>query len=448
MPLVRKGPGCAGCPLQAFGDFMVPDRLVEGAPVLVYGQNPGADEEAQGRPFVGKTGQLMDSCYLPLAGLRRPAISCGNAIRCRVKGTNDLPELSSTVAREALAHCTRAYHEVPPGTRLIVAQGAYALHALTGEGLGQGRTVNSWRGYMLSYAPCHESHHSPPMGIWAPSGPSDLPVFATLHLAGLYNDPTLKLPTQADWHKVRSILAHEWPAPLPPIRTSPVEVLAPLSAFDTEFTIDTGALLRYSYFDGADLHVVERDMMSVIQVPAGRCTVVMQNAPADLDYFEALLDPEGVSRVSYEDTSYMHSVLWTDMPHGLDFLGSLYGRTNRWKHLFKANELEYSAGDAVGTLDVFSALRKALAADPDSRWVYEECVRPQIEVIAEATREGLRVDQVKAQEFLRELSGRRREAELMATAAVGWPVNVGSPTQLAYELYKVQGLKAPRKGRR
>lgn len=124
------------------GRGFVPDELVESTAVLVYGQNPGEEEERQGRPFVGKTGQEMERTYFPVAGLvRGENVSIGNALRCRWQGGNTLP--SGKVLDAAIAHCTQAHLRVPGGTRLIVAQGAVAWKALGGPG-----KISDWRGFL------------------------------------------------------------------------------------------------------------------------------------------------------------------------------------------------------------------------------------------------------------------------------------------------------------
>ena len=62
--MIGKPEACKGCPLYGDGQGFVPDDLVPGARVAVIAQNPGSDEEQQGTPMVGKTGQMLNSHYL------------------------------------------------------------------------------------------------------------------------------------------------------------------------------------------------------------------------------------------------------------------------------------------------------------------------------------------------------------------------------------------------
>src|SRR5438132_352171 len=119
--MLRKGPGCVGCPMYGTGDGFVPDEIRD-VPVLVLAQNPGAQEEVgervigydyvRGRripltatnpsgpaPLIGPTGFDLVQEYLPLAGLTRAEVSLANVLKCRAivngKRTNDLPPRSA-----------------------------------------------------------------------------------------------------------------------------------------------------------------------------------------------------------------------------------------------------------------------------------------------------------------------------------------------------------------
>src|SRR3990172_4160923 len=247
---MKKPSSCAGCPFEHTSREWVPDELREGAEVMIVGQNPGVDEIAQGRPFVGKTGAMMDAKYLKDAGLTRDDVSVGNAIRCRWKDTNDLPPIASVELKGALAHCTRAHFRIPSGTWLLVAQGDYAAMMLTGRTVSDGDTSTGWRGYLLPYI---EQPPIVPAEPWVPL-PGDLPVLVTVHLARLFREPWLTLPTRRDWTKVPRILRHLWPSQPPRFIDVPPETWPDTFTFDTEFYRKEGRedgdpdtrLVRYS----------------------------------------------------------------------------------------------------------------------------------------------------------------------------------------------------------
>ena len=142
---MRKPPSCQGCPMYQDGDGFVPDELVEGSEVFVLGQNPGAEEEREGKPFVGKTGQAMLNEYFPIANLvRGENVSIGNTLKCRWRKSNNLP-IGKTLM-DAVAHCTKSHLRFPQSTRLVVAQGALATKVMTQN---NDISITDWRGFLL-----------------------------------------------------------------------------------------------------------------------------------------------------------------------------------------------------------------------------------------------------------------------------------------------------------
>ena len=127
----------------------VPDEIVEDAEVFVLAQGPGGDEEREGRPMVGRTGDMMEREFFPRASLERGHVSIGNVIRCRWQRngtrTNDLPP--EAILKPAMAQCQEAYFRPPPSTKLIVAQGALAWRAM-----GQDTSIMKWRGFLAPEA--------------------------------------------------------------------------------------------------------------------------------------------------------------------------------------------------------------------------------------------------------------------------------------------------------
>lgn len=432
---------CLGCPFYGNGDGFVPDELRDGAVVLVYGHVPSRQDALEAKPYTGAQGTLLETKFLPLAGLTRDQVSIGHAIRCH-RPLKDTPEVQSIEARVAIEHC-KVHEKVPASTRLVVTQGPYSLYSMTGEGIGKDRTISSWRGWAL---PQKSKLGFPNSEIWSPSA-QDVPVLATLHFGMLQADPHMQIPTKRDWQKVGKILKGAWPEPMPPIQVLPPASWPAAAAFDTEFNRYTKELIRYSLawrhnhpyvyvVEAADAHVVPS-----LVVPQPR--VILQNAWADIPYLDRLL-PNGYE---LEDTMLADAVLWSDLPHDLDFLGSMYARTNRWKHLVESNPLVYSGADALGTWDVWIEQAKQLARDPLlEREIYRGRMLPLIPIIARAHSEGMRVDKTAAQAALVQLEGLLGSYTAKAQANVGWPLNLGSPPQVQRQLYEVEGLKVKRGG--
>jgi uracil-DNA glycosylase len=104
---------------------MVPGEGSPTAAVMLVGEAPGAQEDEQGRPFVGRAGRLLDE-LLREAGLERDAVYITNVVKARPPGNRDpraaevlhwmpwleaelalvQPRLVVPLGRHALAHFT------------------------------------------------------------------------------------------------------------------------------------------------------------------------------------------------------------------------------------------------------------------------------------------------------------------------------------------------------
>jgi len=154
----------------------------------------------------------------------------------------------------------------------------------------------------------------------------------------------------------------------------------------------------------------------------------MHQADADIDRLDTFF---GGTEVLHEDTMYAHHALHSELAHGLDFLGSLYARTNRWKHLVSISPITYSAADSYGTWDVWQGLRGELARDPQSEWVYRNCLLPLLRIVARARRVGIKVDSVRAARSVQSLQDAQLGQVRISQAAAGWPMNLGSNAHVA-----------------
>ncbi len=73
---------CSKCRLAELRRNVVFGEGDPKAGLFVIGEAPGADEDAQGRPFVGRSGQLLDKILLAI-GFERGDVYIGNIIKCR-----------------------------------------------------------------------------------------------------------------------------------------------------------------------------------------------------------------------------------------------------------------------------------------------------------------------------------------------------------------------------
>jgi uracil-DNA glycosylase family 4 len=93
--------GCTKCELSRTRHSVV---FGEGAPdarLMFVGEAPGADEDAQGRPFVGRAGKLLDKMIAAM-GLAREEVYIANILKCRPPGNRDPLPLEAAACRPYL----------------------------------------------------------------------------------------------------------------------------------------------------------------------------------------------------------------------------------------------------------------------------------------------------------------------------------------------------------
>lgn len=76
---------CELCKTRTRTVFGVGDRSAD---LMVIGEAPGADEDRQGEPFVGRAGQLLNAMLLAI-GLERSQVFIANVLKCRPPGNRD-----------------------------------------------------------------------------------------------------------------------------------------------------------------------------------------------------------------------------------------------------------------------------------------------------------------------------------------------------------------------
>lgn len=126
----------AGCTQTVFG---VGD---EKADWLFVGEGPGADEDAQGEPFVGQAGKLLDNMLAAIKLKRGRNVYIANIVKCRPPG-NRTPETDEVAT--CFPYLQRQIELIRP--RLIVALGKTAATSL----LGRDETLASLRGNLHRY---------------------------------------------------------------------------------------------------------------------------------------------------------------------------------------------------------------------------------------------------------------------------------------------------------
>ena len=108
------------------------------ADIMMIGEGPGADEDMQGIPFVGKAGQLMNQAFKGL-GINRDDIYIANIVKCRPP-QNRVPEVDE--ATSCLNYLRNQVILVKP--KIIVLLGSTALKNILGKEYGITSARGKW----------------------------------------------------------------------------------------------------------------------------------------------------------------------------------------------------------------------------------------------------------------------------------------------------------------
>ena len=88
--VAEEASGCTRCKLATAGRTQVVFGMGNPeADLMFVGEGPGAEEDKQGLPFVGRSGQLLDKILLEELGLTRDHVYIQNVVMCRPPGNRD-----------------------------------------------------------------------------------------------------------------------------------------------------------------------------------------------------------------------------------------------------------------------------------------------------------------------------------------------------------------------
>ena len=139
---VRRDLGeCARCKLASGRTRIVFGVGDPRAELMFVGEGPGADEDLQGEPFVGKAGQLLTK-MIEAMGYRRGEVYIANVVKCRPPGNRD-PETDEIAACEPFLKAQIA----AVGPKVVVALGRFAVQTLLRDPTPISRQRGRWRDY-------------------------------------------------------------------------------------------------------------------------------------------------------------------------------------------------------------------------------------------------------------------------------------------------------------
>jgi DNA polymerase len=174
--LYRSICDCQKCPLGKTRIHFVFGSGDPAAEVLFVGEAPGADEDEQGLPFVGRAGQLLTKIIESTQTWKREDVFIANVLKCRPPGNRPPQPDEVETCRPYLEAQIQLIRP-----KLIVAMGASAAQALLKTKEAVGKLRGSW----------HDL--------------SGVPLRVTYHPAALLRDPKYKRDV---WEDMKVITSH------------------------------------------------------------------------------------------------------------------------------------------------------------------------------------------------------------------------------------------------
>ncbi len=168
-----------GCSLKQTATHMVFSDGLPSADIMVIGEAPGAEEDRQGKPFVGMSGQLLDKALAAIGLSRTKNVYISNIIPWRPPG-NRQP------STEEIALCLPFIkkHVELINPKIILCAGGVAVKSLLNTNLGITRLRGTWHPYETQAG--------------------EIPLLATYHPAFLLRSPSRKKDV---WHDLLTLRA-------------------------------------------------------------------------------------------------------------------------------------------------------------------------------------------------------------------------------------------------
>ena len=169
---------CTACELAAGCTQKVPGVGNRQTDLLIVGEGPGHDEDIQGEPFVGRSGQLLDR-MLAAIGIAREQVYITNIVKCRPPNNRD-PRPDE--AQHCRAYLEAQIKQIEP--RVILSVGRVSAHNLLGSSEPVGKLIK-------------QMHKLPG---------TEIPVKVTYHPAYLLRNPSAKAIAWQDLKQLHRIL--------------------------------------------------------------------------------------------------------------------------------------------------------------------------------------------------------------------------------------------------
>jgi DNA polymerase len=204
--LYRDVSGCTRCPLHTTRTRVVFGAGNADADLVFVGEAPGAEEDRQGLPFVGRAGQLLNK-LLEEIGMKREEVFICNILKSRPPGNRD-PQPEEIEA--CWPYLEQQIELIEP--RVIATLGNFATKRITGSQTGITRCCGIPQEHEL--------------------GGRRVFVYPLFHPAAALRTPSVLERLREDFSRLPGLLAQSIPEPDPPQAAEPLAARDPDSQLD------------------------------------------------------------------------------------------------------------------------------------------------------------------------------------------------------------------------
>lgn len=434
--------------------------------VAVVGEAWGAEEEAAGKPFVGRAGHQLDK-LLGASGIDRERSLITNVIHARPPD-NDFGVYYADKARknptpellQAHARLKQELQDWKPD--IVIALGNEALFALTGK-----RGIEAWRGSVLEV-----------------DGIRVIPTFHPAALLRVSTDTAWYTPaTLRDFNHARVMASRPIPEmPEVEVTLDPARLRECMAEWAGKpVAVDIETLYRYQGEQVACIGF-SGEVGKAVVVPFV-CEVISEQGEKVSWTTQPMLTPDNlldIGRVIQEffsgeswwkvgqniqfDINVLRRLGWVkevkgiwfdtmvahancvqpEFPHDLGFLVSWYTSYPYYKYMVKLRNEElwkYNGYDAACTLEIVEPMRRDMAVN-DMLSFYHGYINDLIPLLADMNLRGIAIDRDYQRELKGEYAGKiAKEAERLGVLTEGKLANHRSSKQTAQYFYKEKGYR-------
>ena len=441
---------------EPYGKIRVPNEFNKNAAILIVGEAPGFDEEQEGKPFIGKSGELLWNT-LGNDNISRDNVSIANLCQYRPSNNKFSTILQSKALTDGIVELATYIREAGTNIKAIAALGKFPLFYLTGKD-----SITNYRGSIL---PCTFNPNIKVIPTYHPSyilrTPSHYPSFAS-DLGRVVEDshfPEFK-------YVKREFLYNKFGMELEML-VQEFEDSEYLS-IDIESVKGSTKILCVGFAKSGQkaLCIAPTSMQAesaIRRLLNCRAAKIFHNGGA-FDVEMLLLNGYKVSNF-YWDTMIAQRVAWPELPSSLAYLTSLYtrepyykteGRANipgdddesgaqsdskSWSEKFDKDKLAiYNCKDVCVTYEIFEQQSKEIAADRNHKATMD-FEMSQLSIAGSISRAGIHIDVGRRNKIKTSLLLEWLQAQQNLNNLAGYKINVNSPKDVKILLYDT--LKLP-----